>query len=190
MPAWPVSCQYGEAQRHSWSENPVQRDELLHLLLDRRAALLGYIATILADRASGEDVFQDTLIRASDLAAQFEHPGQALVWVRTTARNLALNETRKAHRRSVSLDNDVLNLLDAEWPQTDRLTDREDLDQLGRCLDRLAPFARTLIRLRFAEELSGEVIANRVGKTLSVVQTSLSRTYKVLAECMHAARPA
>jgi len=162
----------------------VQRDELLHLLLDRRAILLGYIATILPDRSAGEDVFQDTLIRASEDAEMFDHPGHAMAWVRTTARNLALNEARKAHRRSVCLDDKVLDLLDAEWAQQDTRTDREELERLERCLDRLAPFARTLVRLRFAENLSGEVIANRVGKTLAAVQTALSRTYRSLGTCM------
>jgi RNA polymerase sigma-70 factor (ECF subfamily) len=162
----------------------MQHDELLRLLLERRNVILGYIATVLADRAGGEDVFQETLIRASASAAKFDHPGHAMAWVRSTARNLALNEARKAHRRAVVLDDAVLDRLDRSWAARDGGNDREEIERLERCLGHLAPSARTLIRLRFAEELAGEAIAARVGKTVGAVHASFSRIYKALADCM------
>jgi RNA polymerase sigma-70 factor (ECF subfamily) len=162
----------------------MQRDELLRLLLDRRGVILGYIATVLADRAGGEDIFQETLIRASEQAEIFDHPGHAMAWVRSTARNLALNEARKAHRRSVVLDDAVLDLLDRSWAARDGENDREEIERLEQCLERLGPAARTLVRLRFAEDLAGEAIAARVGKTVGAVHASLSRIYKALAGCM------
>jgi len=162
----------------------MQRDELIRLLLDRRGVILGYVATVLADRSAGEDVFQETLIRASDLADHFDHPGHAMAWVRSTARNLALNEARKAHRRSVVLDDGVLDLLDRSWAAGDQRGDREELERLEQCLERLGPSARTLIRLRFADDLTGEAIAIRVGKTVGAVHATFSRIYKALAGCM------
>lgn len=162
----------------------MQRDDLLRLLLDRRGAILGWIAAVLPDRAAGEDVFQETMIRASAEAERFEHPGHAMAWVRGTACNLALNEGRRAHRRAVPLDADVIALLEADWARHDASTDREELERLERCLERLAPTARTLIRLRFAEGLGGEAIALRVGKTLDAVHTGFSRVFKALAACM------
>lgn len=165
----------------------MQRDDLLRLLLDRRAMILGYIATVLSDRTAGEDVFQETLIRANEHAAMFDHPGHALAWVRSTARNLALNEARKAHRRAVVLDEGVLDLLDRTWAGHDRHEDRAELERLEGCLERLGPAARTLVRLRFAEDLAGADIAARVGKTVGAVHASLSRIYKALAACMQGA---
>lgn len=162
----------------------MQRDELLRLLLDRRGAILGYIASILADRDAAEDIFQETMIRANGEAERFDHPGHAMAWVRGTARNLALNEARKAHRRSVVLDESVLDLLDRSWAGHDRVSDRDELERLEGCLERLGPAARTLVRLRFAEELQGDEIAARVGKTVPAVHTSFSRIYKALAACM------
>jgi RNA polymerase sigma factor (sigma-70 family) len=124
----------------------VQRDDLLRLLLDRRGAILGWIATVLPDRAGGEDVFQETLIRASAEAERFDHAGHALAWVRTTARQLALNEARKAHRQALSLDGAVLDLLEAEWARRDQAAgDRDEAERLERCLEQLSPFARTLV---------------------------------------------
>ena len=162
----------------------MQRDELLRLLLDRRGVILGYVATVLADRAAGEDVFQETLIRASEQAEHFDHPGHAMAWVRSTARNLALNEARKAHRRSVLLDDGVLDQLDRSWAARDGEGDREELERLEHCLERLGPAARSLVRLRFADDLGGEAIAARTGKTVGAVHASFSRIYKALAECM------
>lgn len=162
----------------------MQRDELLRLLLDRRGVILGYIATVLADRSAGEDVFQETLICASGQAELFDHPGHAMAWVRSTARNLALNEARKAHRRAVVLDDAVLDQLDRSWAAHDGQGDRDEVERLEQCLERLAPTARTLVRLRFADDLAGEAIAARVGKTVGAVHASLSRIYKSLATCM------
>jgi RNA polymerase sigma-70 factor, ECF subfamily len=162
----------------------MQHDELLRLLLDRRGAILGYIATILADREAAEDIFQETMIRANAEAERFDHPGHAMAWVRGTARNLALNEARKAHRRGVLLDEGVLDLLDRSWARRDPASDREELERLEGCLERLGPAARTLVRLRFAEDLPGDEIAVRVGKTVAAVHTAFSRIYKALASCM------
>lgn len=179
----PAGCQSDRSPPHFLSD-PMQRDELLRLLLDRRGAILGYIGTILADRDAAEDVFQETLIRADAEGVRFDHAGHAMAWVRGTARNLALNEARKAHRRSVVLDEGVLDLLDRTWAAGDGTGDREELDRLEACLERLGPTARTLVRLRFAEGLDGTAIAVRVGKTAAAVHTSFSRIYKALAACM------
>lgn len=167
----------------------MDRDALLRLLLDRRGAILGWIAAVLPDRDAGEDVFQETLIRASGEAERFAHPGHAMAWVRTTARNLALNETRRAHRRAVPLDAQVIDLLESEWAARDASSDREELDRLEHCLERLAPTARTLVRLRFAEGLPGEAIALRVGKTLDAVHQVFSRVFRSLAACMRGGPP-
>lgn len=162
----------------------MQRDELLRLLLDRRGAILGYIGTILADRDAAEDVFQETMIRADAEAVRFDHAGHAMAWVRGTARNLALNEARQAHRRAVLLDDEVMDLLDRTWGERDAVSDRDELERLETCLERLGPSARTLIRLRFAEDLAGTDIAVRTGRTVAAVHTSFSRIYKALAACM------
>lgn len=162
----------------------MQRDELLRLLLDRRGAILGYVGTVLADRHAAEDVFQETLIRAAADAVRFDHAGHAMAWVRSTARNLALNEARKAHRRAVLLDDGAMDLLDRTWAGRDAASDRDELDRLEACLERLGPSARTLVRLRFAEDLGGEEIAVRTGRTVAAVHAAFSRIYRALAACM------
>lgn len=162
-------------------------DELLRLLLDRRGSILGHIGTILADRDAGEDVFQETMILANESAARFANPAHAMAWVRTTARNLALNEARKAHRRAVVLDERALDLLDRAWAARDHLADRDELARLQDCVQRLAPSARAMVRLRFVEGLGGEQIALRMGRTVSAVQSALSRIYRSLAGCMQGA---
>jgi RNA polymerase sigma-70 factor (ECF subfamily) len=162
----------------------MQRDDLLRLLLDRRGAILGWIATVLPDRTAGEDVFQEVMIRANAEAEHFDHPGHAMAWVRTTARNLALNEARRAHRRVISLDSAVLDQLDQTWSEQDAAGNSDEVERLERCLDRLPPLARTLVRLRFAEGLDGEAIAVRVGRSVGAVHMALSRTYKALVRCM------
>jgi RNA polymerase sigma-70 factor, ECF subfamily len=168
----------------------MQRDELLRLLLDRRGAILGWIATVLHDRAAGEDVFQEALVRAHDRAELFDHPGHAMAWIRSTARNLALNEARKAHRRGVELDERAIAALDRHWAARDAHADRDELDRLEACVQRLGPTARTMLRLRFADGLPGERIAASLGKTAAAVHTAFSRIYRALAACMRHEQPA
>jgi RNA polymerase sigma-70 factor (ECF subfamily) len=165
----------------------MDRSDVLRLLLDRRGVLLGYIATILPDRAAGEDIFQETLIRACDQAESLDHPGHALAWARGTARNLALNEARTAFRRHVPLDGAVLDALDADWARDES---GDDLDRLEGCLQKLAPQARTLVRLRFAETLDTPAIAARVGKTTDAVHQAFSRIFRTLEACLKGGAPA
>lgn len=59
-------------------------------------------------------------------------------------------------------------------------------DALKACLERLSPYSRRLIELRYAQGISGPQLAEAVGRKLNTIYVALTRTHRTLAECVRA----
>jgi RNA polymerase sigma-70 factor (ECF subfamily) len=88
----------------------LRRDsELLRALHDEHArSLLSYVVGLTHDRASAQDVVQETLLRASRNAAVVERAGGSpRGWLFTVARRIVIDQWRSASRRPEVLTNHV-----------------------------------------------------------------------------------
>jgi RNA polymerase sigma-70 factor (ECF subfamily) len=97
----------GTANGHSVE---LRRDsELLRALHDEHArSLLSYVVGLTHDRASAQDVVQETLLRASRNAAVVERAsGSPRGWLFTVARRIVIDQWRSASRRPEVLTNHV-----------------------------------------------------------------------------------
>lgn len=76
------------------------------LLVHRhRRPLFNFILRFVGSPEKAEDLLQDVLIRMATRAADFEGRAKVRTWLFTIARNISLDELRKArHRDTVSLD--------------------------------------------------------------------------------------
>lgn len=75
----------------------------LEALYRRMRVLVFALALAVAgDRATAEDVVQDTFVRVYSAAAQYRPGSRARAWVLTIARNLALDAVRRRAREPVS----------------------------------------------------------------------------------------
>jgi RNA polymerase sigma-70 factor (ECF subfamily) len=109
---------HGELERKPWrdqadrvgAETPSSKghsaehgrdSELLRALHDEHAhALLSYVVGLTRDRASAQDVVQETLLRAWRNAAVLERTGgSGRGWLFTVARHIAVDQWRAASRR-------------------------------------------------------------------------------------------
>ncbi len=76
------------------------------LLVKRhRKALFNFIFRFVGEADKAEDLLQDVMVKMATRAADYEGRAKVRTWLFTIARNLAVDELRKArHRRAVSLD--------------------------------------------------------------------------------------
>lgn len=144
--------------------------------------LFRYLLAITGNRATAEDLFQDTWLRVLERGGQYRPQWKFETWLFSIARHLAIDLARR--KKAGSLD----ELMDPEEGRSFEPADPgpspfqhaltgEQGDRIGRALARLAPFYREVLVLRFQEDLS---IAEIAGIVHATVSTTKSRLYRGL----------
>ena len=157
-------------------------------LMTDRAKLLGYIFAIVRDRHLSEDLFQDVVTLAIQKHGEISDENHLLLWARKAARNKSLESLRKKKYRPLTLDRDVLDLLEAPWVKLDRLDAKHEMDQLRRCLGKLSPKVLRIVNLKYVDGLSGIQIAEMVGNEVHSVYVALTRAHRSLEDCIQRGR--
>ena len=142
-----------------------------------------YVASLLRDRSSAEDVTAQAFERAYRKRRSYR-PGRGSMdaWVFGIARNAALDELRK-RKRSAAL------VADPEDTGSPSPEDQAELalrrETVRAALASLDGHERDLIALKFAGGLSNGEIARVLGTSESNVGTCLHRTITKLREACH-----
>lgn len=157
------------------------------LFLQHSAAVRGFVWGLVADRTVADDIFQEVFLTVARQQDEFDRTGNFLAWVRGIARNKVLEHWRRQRTGRLLFDEQLLELL-AESAET--AFDKEDerlerrREALARCLQRLAPRAREIIDLRYAEQpLAPPELARRIGWTTNAVNVALARARAFLRAC-------
>lgn len=132
-----------------------------------------------------EDIVQQVFVDAYVHLADYQQGREFGAWIRTIARNAVRMELRRKSRydRRLRTYYEILE---------QRLSDEEDkggYDErvqlfLKQCMERLAPQAATVIRLRYADHANCSEIAEQIGTTPGAVRNRLSRARTTLRDCV------
>lgn len=163
---------------------PMDQEQIVAGLMRHRSRTFAYIWAIVRDDHLAEDVFQEVSILALRKRDDIDDADHLPNWLRQTARNCARNTVRSEAKRPRVFNDSVLDLLDGQWGTADRDDSAASLDALRHCLDQLSPYARSLIRLRYHDDLTGQALADAAGKPMNTVYVALTRTHKTLAACV------
>jgi RNA polymerase sigma factor (sigma-70 family) len=149
-----------------------------------RDDLYAYVATLLGDRASAEDVTATAFERAFRKRSTFQaRRGSPRAWLFGIARNAALDELRR-RRHLAPLE------WEAEGEAGSKPDDEADLalrrTAIQSALTELTPRERDLIALKFHGGLSNGEIARVLATSETNVGTLLHRTIGKLREACHA----
>lgn len=161
----------------------IDQEQLVVLLLRERIKLLAYIRALVRDEHLAEDVFQESSALAIRKREEIHDAAYCLGWLRRTARNVALKALRQ-RRQCMFLDEATLQHLEEHWAEQDLTPTSDLMDALRACLREMSPYARHLIRLRYAEGISGMKLAEAVGRKLNAVYVALTRIHRSLADCI------
>jgi RNA polymerase sigma-70 factor (ECF subfamily) len=162
----------------------MEQEQVVRVLMRERVKLCAYIWTFLRDDHLCEDVFQDVSVAVLAHLEELEDEVHLLRWLRQAARFRAIDAMRRRRNEPLLFDDDVQQLLDADWANFDPIESAELVTALRSCVEKLSPYARKLIELRYSAGLSGAQIANMVNRNLNTVYVALTRIYRGLGDCI------
>ena len=164
--------------------------EVLDRLIEQyQHRLLRYLISLLHNRQTAEDVFQETWIRVLEQGRRYDPAHNFSTWLLTIARNLAIDHMRRKHP-------DALEDLppSAEPPvrgagSFEIALQHEQAERLGCALERIPGEQREAILLRFQEGMSLEEISTVTRAPLSTVKSRLYRGLEALSGLVKEVKP-
>jgi RNA polymerase sigma-70 factor (ECF subfamily) len=137
-----------------------------------------YARALVGDRASADDLVQDTLERAWAKLHLYRRGTDLRAWLFTVMHNVHVNKVR-ATRPTDSLDDEMPELA-LRAPQGDSLVVRD----LDRAIALLPAEQRAVLLLVTLEDLSYEEVARTLGIPMGTVMSRLSRAREKLRALM------
>jgi RNA polymerase sigma-70 factor (ECF subfamily) len=146
--------------------------------------LLLYARRLLGDHAASEDIVQEAFMK---LHSQFHEVRRPQPWLYRTVHNLAVDHQRRTNRL-VPLEPDPkedsppqADACDSQPMPDEQIARWEGIGLVRLVLETLDERSRTLIQLRFHEDLSYKEIAERTGLTTGHVGYLLHHALKSMA---------
>ena len=160
----------------------LEADAIVQVLLRERLRVTALAASVVRDVHAADDIFQQVVLSALESRSQFHDSDHVLAWSLRAARHRALDVARSRQLRP--LPDEVLDLLESRAvdPAGGDWSDRAEA--LHHCVGLLAPAARGLLQMKYAEGLTAGTIAGRLRRTADAVYQSLSRIHRCLRECV------
>lgn len=146
-------------------------------------ALRSYVASLCVNLDAVDDVVQEVFLRVLERFDRVHSVDEFPAYLRGIARNVALEwHRRKGGARHTHQVEQLADLLPEE--ETADLGGDEVLNALRQCMRLLAPRARQLLELRYAEDVQPTAIAQRFGMTPVAVRVALLRVRDALRLCL------
>ena len=153
--------------------------------------LLGYAAHRLPDIDAAEEVVQLTFIRAYEQLNEYQQERDFGVWLCVICKHFILTELERQRRESRNQEkfSHALRLrVGEEMANAEVENQRDSLSALRECLKNLQTQATSVVRLRYEERQSCQGIAESLNRTVTWVTSTLSRSRKVLRQCIESRR--
>ncbi len=147
-------------------------------LVDLIPRLRRYARALVGDRATADDLVQDTLERAWAKLHLYRRGTDLRAWLFTVMHNVHVNRVR-ASRATDTLEDEMPELAQRA-PQGDALLVRD----LDRAITRLPAAQRAVLLLVTLEEMSYEQVARTLGIPIGTVMSRLSRAREKLRAMM------
>lgn len=160
----------------------MKADEVVQVLLRWRLRVAGVAAAVARDVHAADDIFQQVVLTALENTGQFRDADHLLAWAVRAARHRAIDLSRR--RKMITLPDEVLDLLEAQWAGPMSASWPERIEALHRCVARVGARSRELLQKKYAEGLTVTVIAAQVRRSPDAVYQMLSRVHRSLRECV------
>jgi RNA polymerase sigma-70 factor (ECF subfamily) len=155
------------------------------LILERMPHLVSYARALTRNRASADDLVQDTVVRILTSIEQFDGSSFAS-WSGTILRNRFFDNCRRSRRHGGSVEDAAVPEM-AEEPAQDFVV---ELDETLRVLDDLSPKHREILTMICIKEFSYERTARMLRIPIGTVRSRLSRARLELLAIVESGRGA
>jgi RNA polymerase sigma-70 factor (ECF subfamily) len=149
----------------------------------RSPAVAAFIRSMVSRMHDGQDLLQDVAVEVVR-----QYPGRAKHkpvrgWVMGIARNKVKEYYRNSAVRRRVLSDAAIDLVAVALANRDDYS-YEVAGALRKCIDQLDPHTRSLLNLRYEEDLSCSQVAQRMAGTVSAVKVALHRMRLALLRCV------
>jgi RNA polymerase sigma-70 factor, ECF subfamily len=162
------------------AENDEQR--FRNLMLEHQSMVFSIALRILGDRSMAEEAAQDVFLELHTKLSELASEAHVLYWLRRVTVHRSIDRIRRRQRQpEVAMDwNELPELPDnsAAASQGDPLLNRW-LHQLVRSLPTVA---RTVLVLRYQEDMSPDEISQALDMPVATVKSHLQRSLRLLRE--------
>ncbi len=148
--------------------------------------LLAYLVGMVGDRATAEDLVQETMLRVYRHIGRYEERGSFRAWVFRIATNLALTEMRRRRYRTPACDPTALEIPDGRSSDPAVVRETQDRERrLHQALAALADDQRAVILLRVREGMRIREVARTLSVPEGTVKSRLHHAVRKLRELVH-----
>lgn len=160
------------------------------LFVQHQFQIRGFIQALVPDFAAADDVLQESFLTVSEKALEFALDSNFQAWVRTIARYKILALHRDKARAPGLLSEDVLEALMVAAPEAAAEPSPSRypaLTLLRHCLQKLAPAAAEIVRLRYFSQHGPVEIARMRQCSANAENVTLARARESLRRCVQQA---
>ena len=160
------------------------------LVSQHRPRIFRFLLASLRDRESAENLTQECFVRAYRARDQFRGAASISTWLLQIAANLVRDHESsgrlKFWRRALGIDlRDVMDSVpDRQLSPESMLSVKQEVEAIWRAAARLPERQRTVLLLRFVEDLNLLEIAEVTGLKLGTVKTHLFRALESVREAL------
>lgn len=156
------------------------------------ARIFNFILRMTGSREAAEDLTQETFVRVYQSARNYTPKALYRTWLFTIAKNVSLNELRRASRRNLSLQAEIETPGGTVRPQAvsddprpdEKAWTEEKRAFVKEAIEQLPGNQRTAVILRRYEKFSYEEIAGAMDCSVSAVKSLLSRARQNLYQSL------
>lgn len=157
--------------------------EYMSLLSLNYQRIYNYILMLVANHNNADDIMQETSILMYEKFNMFEKGSDFLAWANTIAKYKTLEFLKKQKKDKLVFNQEIVDLIERD--SQDRFKKHEEwLDALRKCVSLLSRLDRQLLHIRYYENVSTPVIANRLGCSFQKVYRNMSRINSSLIRCV------
>jgi RNA polymerase sigma-70 factor, ECF subfamily len=158
-------------------------EEAVRMILAHRTVLLASIRMFVRDSSLVEDILSEATLVMIKSWERYDQTRPFVPWAVGIARNIASLKRRTESRLLIT--DDAIDRFANEVASSGDEPHREACYlALERCVDRLPPRHRTLVRFRYYRKHGFRRLAERCGKTVGALHAIFQRLHRSLSECV------
>lgn len=146
------------------------------LLYDRYAPkIYGKCLAILKDEALAEDATQEIFMKIFLNLSRFEEKAKFSTWIYSITYNFCIDYIRRKHKQGDIFSEDIDKVADLEDDVPDQALMEMETNQLKKVLDQLGTGDRTLLLMKYQDDMSIKEMSDILDKSESAVKMKLKR---------------
>lgn len=155
------------------------------ILRDTHARVRAYIAGMGVAAHEVDDLAQDVYLELYKNFDKIPPDVEPIRWLKGIARNVCMNHFRRNTRRSRLQRQALAEILARTQHQTEEPTCDGTLEgALDQCLHKLPEKSQRLVKLRYADDLTSDAIAQMMNSTAQAIRVALFRIRANLKDCI------